>query len=363
VRGLRDELNGADVIVCCGPGGVGKTTASATLALELAESGKHVVVLTVDPARRLADALGIKQAGADPVLVPGIEHGTLHALMLDAEGTFDQLIDRYATSPEQAESITSNRLYKSLVSALSGTQEFMAMEKLYELCESARFDVVVVDTPPTRNALDLLDAPRRLTSFLENRIFRALLAPTRLYLRAVSVATRAVLSTIGSVAGAELVDDAVTFFQAFAGMEEGFVQRAGAVHDRLRAPGTAFVLVTSPKSDAIEEARFFADRLVETGLSTAGVIVNRVHPTFFTDEVPAAVRSAEGDLGALVANLESLRAVASTEQAALADLAASVAPAPLATIPLRSDEIHDVAGLRRLAAHLEDRVEPTSAAG
>jgi anion-transporting ArsA/GET3 family ATPase len=357
MSGLRAALGDADVVICCGPGGVGKTTASATLALALAEEGRRVVVLTVDPARRLAEALGIEQAGSEPVRVPGVKGGSLDALMLDAEGTFDALIDRYATSAEQAASIKANRLYQSLVGALSGTQEYMAMEKLYELCESASYDVVVVDTPPTRNALDLLDAPRRLTSFLENRLFRALLAPTRLYLRAVSMATRALLSTIGSVAGAELVDDAVTFFQAFAGMEEGFAQRAGAVHERLRAPGTAFVLVTSPRHDAIAEARFFAERLAETGMRTAGVIVNRVHPSFSAPALPEPVRSAQGDLGALVANLERIERIARHEQDALITLRSAVAPAPLATIPLTSDEIHDVAGLRRLAGHLDDDTE------
>jgi anion-transporting ArsA/GET3 family ATPase len=239
----------------------------------------------------------------------------------------------------------------------------MAMEKLYELCESGRYDVVVVDTPPTRNALDLLDAPRRLTSFLENRLFRALLAPTRLYLRAVSVATRALLSTIGSVAGAELVSDAVTFFQAFAGMEEGFTQRANAVHERLRAPGTAFVLITSPRRDAIGEARYFADRLTEAGMTTAGVIVNRVQPRFWPGDIPTELRSADGALGALTANLVALEQVAASEQTALGELREAAAPAPLASIPLRSDEIHDVAGLRRLARHLEEGDEQAPAAG
>ena len=353
MSGLGEALEGADVVVCCGPGGVGKTTASATLALELAERGQRVVVLTVDPARRLADALGIEQPGADPVPVPGLRAGSLHALMLDAGGTFDDLIERYATSEEQAASIMSNRLYKSLVGALSGTQEFMAMEKLYELCESGDYDVVVVDTPPTRNALDLLDAPRRMTAFFQHRLFRALLAPTKLYLRAVSVATRALLSTIGSVAGAELVDDAVTFFQAFAGMEEGFSARAGAVHDRLRAEGTAFVLVTSPRRDAIGEARFFADRLSEAGMATAALIVNRVQPRFGADQLPAAAVSAGGALGVLVATLVRLDEVAAAEEAAIAELEEAIAPAPVARIPLTSDEIHDVSGLRRLGAQLE----------
>ena len=360
---LNGALEGADVVICCGPGGVGKTTASAALALDLAEQGRRVVVLTVDPARRLAEALGLTETSEAPVEVPGIEHGSLHAVMLDAEGTFDALIERYATTAEQAASIKANRLYRSLVGGLSGTQEYMAMEKLYELHESDAFDLVVVDTPPTRNALDLLDAPRRLTSFLENRIFRALLAPTQLYLRAVSFATRALLSTIGKVAGAELVDDAVTFFQAFAGMEEGFAARAGAVHDLLRADGTAFVLVTSPRSDAITEARFFQDKLIEADMHTAAVIVNRVRPSFGAISVPDEARASSGALGALVENLERAEQLASLDLGALRDLDRAVAPAPVCTLPLTSEELHDVEGLRNLGRHLNDDAEPPAPEG
>jgi len=349
---LLSTIVGADVLVCCGPGGVGKTTVSATIALAEAEAGRRVCVLTVDPARRLADALGIDASSSEPTAVTVGGSGSLDAVMLDSEGTFDQLIDRYADTPEQAASIKGNRLYQSLSSSLAGTQEYMAMEKLYELTESGRYDLVVVDTPPTRNALDLLDAPRRLTSFLENRIFRALLAPTRAYLKAVSFATRALLGTIGKVAGAELVADAVTFFQAFAGMEEGFAQRAGAIHDRLRAPSTRFLLVTSPRPDSIAEARFFEARLRESGLEAGGVIVNRVHPTFAVDGITPAAEESTGDLGRLVANLRRLDAIAEAEGLALHDLAAAVAPAPVVSLPLTSEPIHDVEGLARLAALL-----------
>ena len=232
------------------------------------------------------------------------------------------------------------------------------MEKLYELCESGSYDVVVVDTPPTRNALDLLDAPGRLTSFLEHRLFRALLAPTKLGLRAISVASRAILSTIGKVAGAELVDDAVTFFQAFAGMEEGFKARAKAVHERLRAPGTSFLLVTSPRSDAIEEARFFADRLAEAEMTTAGVIVNRIHPSFLDEEVSQDLSTAGGALGELGRNLRAAQEVAHLEFDAVQGLIAAVAPAPVAAIPLSSGDLHDVASLLALGPLLENPPPP-----
>jgi anion-transporting ArsA/GET3 family ATPase len=355
MSGLLGAIVGADVLVCCGPGGVGKTTVSATIALAEAAAGRRVCVLTVDPARRLADALGIDASSSEPTAVEVVGPGALDAVMLDSEGTFDQLIDRYADSPEQAESIKGNRLYQSLSSSLAGTQEYMAMEKLYELVESGRYDLVVVDTPPTRNALDLLDAPRRLTSFLENRIFRALLAPTKAYLKAVSFATRALLGTIGKVAGAELVADAVTFFQAFAGMEEGFALRAGAIHDRLRAEGTRFLLVTSPRPDSIAEARYFEARLRESGLAAGGVVVNRVHPSFPADGLTAEVAGAGGALGALAANLIRLNELAATEDLALAELVDAVAPAPVVSLPLTSEPIHDVEGLTRLAGLLGEQ--------
>ena len=200
--------------------------------------------------------------------------------MLDSKGTFDDLVQRYARTPEQAESILANRLYQNLAGALSGTQEYMAMEKLYELVHSEEFDIVVVDTPPTRNALDLLDAPRRLTRFLENRLFRALLVPTRMSLRAVGVATQALLRTISKVAGAEIVQDAVGFFQAFEGMEDGFRSRASAVHELLADPATAYVLVTSARPDAITEAGFFAEKLAERDVAVAALVVNRIAPSF-----------------------------------------------------------------------------------
>ena len=227
-----------------------------------------------------------------PSEVQGDWPGHLYALMLDSKGTFDDLVQRYARTPEQAESILANRLYQNLAGALSGTQEYMAMEKLYELVHSEEFDIVVVDTPPTRNALDLLDAPRRLTRFLENRLFRALLVPTRMSLRAVGVATQALLRTISKVAGAEIVQDAVGFFQAFEGMEDGFRSRASAVHELLADPATAYVLVTSARPDAITEAGFFAEKLAERDVAVAALVVNRIAPSFGDAEAEAPARRA-----------------------------------------------------------------------
>jgi anion-transporting ArsA/GET3 family ATPase len=336
------------VIVCCGSGGVGKTTISATFALAAARAGRRACVVTVDPARRLADALGVQSLPNTPAEVEGDWPGHLHALMLDTKGTFDDLIHRYSRTPEQAEGILANRLYQNLTGALSGTQEYMAMEKLNELVESGQFDVVVVDTPPTRNALDLLDAPRRLTRFLENRLFRALLLPTRVSLRAVGLATQALLRTISKVAGAEIVQDAVTFFQAFEGMEEGFRTRAGAVRELLAEPSTAYVLVTSARPDAVAEASFFAEKLAERQVAPAALVVNRIHPHF---GAPASERhaSSTGPLAALEANLASLNEVARHEEGSYAALAAQVAPAALGRIPLFGHDVHDITGLERIA--------------
>jgi anion-transporting ArsA/GET3 family ATPase len=341
------------VIVCCGSGGVGKTTVSATFALAAARAGRRACVVTVDPARRLADSLGVQSLPNTPTEVEGNWPGHLHALMLDTKGTFDDLIHTYARTPEQAEGILGNRLYQNLTGALSGTQEYMAMEKLHELVESGQFDVVVVDTPPTRNALDLLDAPRRLTRFLENRLFRALLLPTRVSLRAVGLATQALLRTISKVAGAEIVQDAVGFFQAFEGMEEGFRSRAGAVRQLLADPSTAYVLVTSARPDAVAEASFFAEKLAEREVRPAALIVNRIQPHFGTGEVGAAAAAsaaaAAGPLAAYEANLAALNEVATNEEGSYAALAAQVAPAAVGRIPLFGHDVHDLGGLERIA--------------
>jgi len=339
------------IVVCCGSGGVGKTTVSAAFALEGARRGRRVCVVTIDPAKRLADALGLEALTNSPHQIDGPWPGELWALMLDPKGTFDDLIRRYAPSPEQAEGILANRIYRNLTGALSGTQEYMAMEKLYELAEGGQFDLVVVDTPPTRNALDFLDAPRRLTRFLGHRLFQLLLMPTRAYLRAVSVATQALLRTISKVAGAEIVQDAMTFFQAFEGMEEGFRLRAEHMRKLLARTTTAFVLVTSPRRDTVEEAGWFADKLNESGLAVEGLVVNRVHPAFgAASELPDVAPGT--DLAALVDNLRGYRAVNVREESAFAELASALAPAPVARVPLLDVDVHDLDGLGLVADHI-----------
>jgi anion-transporting ArsA/GET3 family ATPase len=362
------------IIVCCGSGGVGKTTTAAAIAVESARLGRRTCVVTIDPARRLADALGLRSLTNTPGLVEGSWPGELWALMLDTKGTFDDLVVRYAHDPQQAEGILDNRLYRNLSDALSGTQEYMAMEKLYELHEEGGFDLIVVDTPPTRSALDFLSAPRRLTRFLDNRIFRLLVMPTRAYLRAVSVATQAFLRTVAKVVGAEMVSDTVAFFQAFEGMEQGFRNRANRVLELLSQPSTAFVLVASPRRDAVDEALFFAERLGRSHIAVQGLVVNRLHPRFDagSGEPPAtdawgagplAARASGDDraLAALVANRDELRAMSAREEGHFAALAAQVAPAPVARVPFLADDVHDLGGLAVIADHLFGQDSPAIA--
>ncbi len=354
-----------EIVVCCGSGGVGKTTTAAAIAVEGARLGRRTCVVTIDPARRLADALGLRSLTNTPGRVAGSWPGELWALMLDTKGTFDDLVVRYAHDARQAQGILDNRLYRNLSDALSGTQEYMAMEKLYELHEEGGFDLIVVDTPPTRSALDFLSAPRRLTRFLDNRIFRMLVMPTRAYLRAVSVATQAFLRTVAKVVGAEMVSDTVAFFQAFEGMEQGFRNRADRVLELLSQPSTAFVLVASPRRDAVDEALFFAERLGRSHIAVQGLVVNRLHPRFDTwPGEPSAVDSSSARqalagagqddraLAALVANRDELRAMATREERHFAALAAQVAPAPVARVPFLADDVHDLDGLAAVADHL-----------
>lgn len=361
---LADLVAERSIIVCCGSGGVGKTTTAAVVALEGARRGRNTVVVTIDPAKRLADALGLQGLTDEPTRIDGDWPGQLWALMLDTKSTFDALVAKHAATPEQGERILANRFYRNISGALSGTQEYMAMEKLYELHDESDFDLVVVDTPPTRHALDFLDAPRRLSRFLEHRLFRMLVAPSRGLVKAVNVAAQTFLRTVSRVVGGDVVDDAIAFFQAFEGMEEGFRQRAARVNELLAAPETAFVLVASPRRDTVEEAHFFADRLQEAGISVQGLIVNRVHPSFgasSSEAVTAAVAAGTAkraetlggtDIGGLYRNLADFQAVSSREQAHLSGLAEAVAPAPVAWVPFLRSDVHDIAGMDQVAAHV-----------
>jgi anion-transporting ArsA/GET3 family ATPase len=344
------------ILVCCGSGGVGKTTTAAVLALEAAKAGRRAVVVTIDPAKRLADALGLEGLTGTPSKIEGDWPGELWALMLDTKSTFDDLVVANASSSEQGDRILRNRFYRNISGALSGTQEYMAMEKLYELHQRTDFDLVVVDTPPTRNALDFIDAPRRLSRFLDHRLFRMITSPGRGIAKAVNVAAQTFLRTVAKVVGAEVIDDAVAFFQAFEGMEEGFRHRADEVLRLLSDDDTAFVLVASPRRDTIDEARYFAEKLAEADIAVRALVVNRMHPRFgdgLAEATRERARTLEGtDLGGLYRNLADFQLVASREEEHLAGLADAVAPAPVVRVPFLRSDVHDLTGLEAVAEHL-----------
>lgn len=351
---LDDLVAERRIIICAGSGGVGKTTTAAVIAMQGARLGRRAVVVTIDPAKRLADALGIGDIGNEARRIEGDWPGELSAVMLDTKGTFDALVGTYSENPEQAARILDNRFYRNISGALSGTQEYMAMEKLYALHHDDSFDMVVVDTPPTRHALDFLDAPRRLTHFLDHRLYRVLMSPARGMMKAVHVAAQTFVRSVSKVVGAEVLDDALAFFGAFSGMEEGFKERARVVLELLDDPATAFVLVAAPRRDTVAEAQFFADRLDEAGLSVAALIVNRIHPTFTLDAPEKVLERAEEladtPLGPLAENLARFSAIAARERdhlAGLTDTADAVA-----MVPYLNSDVHDIAGLDQIASYL-----------
>jgi anion-transporting ArsA/GET3 family ATPase len=346
VRSALDALDRASVVVCCGSGGVGKTTMAAVIGLELAAAGHRVVVVTIDPAKRLADALGL--AGGltnEPTRIEvGDSPGQLWAAMLDTRATFDGLVRANAPSPEHAERILQNSFYRNIAGALSGTQEYMAAERLNSLHGDNRFDVVVVDTPPTRHALDFLDAPGTLARFLDHPLFKLLMMPTRRGLKVLNVAAQPMLRTIGKVIGGAVLADAIAFFQAFDGMESGFRTRADQVMALLRADGTRYVLVASPKRDTVDEAQWFAGRLAAADLAVAALIVNRCTPSF---PVPAGRRRAVDE--ALWANLDELNATAAAERTQLEPLVTAIGPdAAVTWLPMLPDDVHDLDGLTQI---------------
>ncbi len=354
------------IAVCCGTGGVGKTTTAAVIAIEAARRGRNAVVVTIDPAKRLADTLGLDRLTNTPSEIdrsiwasgtadaaPG---GRLSALMLDTKSTFDGLVKRYAINEEQANRILDNGFYRNVSGALGGTQEYMAMEKLHELHADGGYDLIVVDTPPSRHALDFLDAPARLLRLLDNRMFRLLMMPARTYMKVAGVALRTFLHTISRVVGREVIDDVIAFFQAFEGMEAGFRERAGNVQALIDDPETAFVLVTSPRCDALDEATFFAERLLENDLQVAALVVNRVHPELGHDD-PASLRDlaahvADGAVAAGLRNLADFRTIAIAERNAVAELHSRMPTTPVAFVPLLDRDVHDVESLTMVAQHL-----------
>ncbi|BBZ36881.1 ArsA family ATPase [Mycolicibacterium confluentis] len=289
---LKDTSN--RVIVCCGAGGVGKTTTAAAMALRAAEYGRTVVVLTIDPAKRLAQALGIKDLGNTPQRVPLAPEvpGELHAMMLDMRRTFDEMVIEN-TDPQRAQAILDNQFYQTVATSLAGTQEYMAMEKLGQLLSQDRWDLVVVDTPPSRNALDFLDAPKRLGSFMDGRLWRLLLAPGRGIGKLVTGAVGLAMKALSTVLGSQMLSDASAFVQSLDSTFGGFREKADRTYDLLKRRGTQFVVVSAPAPDALREATFFVDRLSQERMPLAGLILNRTHPTLSSLHIERAVDAAE----------------------------------------------------------------------
>ncbi|MFH8219666.1 ArsA family ATPase [Streptomyces sp. NPDC018057] len=272
---------GTRIVVCCGAGGVGKTTTAAALGLRAAERGRKVVVLTIDPARRLAQSMGIDSLDNVPRRVKGTDgDGELHAMMLDMKRTFDEVVEAHA-DPERAAAILANPFYQSLSAGFAGTQEYMAMEKLGQLRARDEWDLIVVDTPPSRSALDFLDAPKRLGSFLDGRLIRLLTAPAKLGGRAgmkfLNVGMSMMTGTLGKLLGGQLLKDVQTFVAAMDTTFGGFRTRADATYKLLQAPGTAFLVVAAPERDALREAAYFVERLAAERMPLAGLVLNRVH--------------------------------------------------------------------------------------
>ncbi|MFE4690982.1 ArsA family ATPase [Streptomyces sp. NPDC056749] len=272
---------GIRIVVCCGSGGVGKTTTAAALGVRAAERGRKVVVLTIDPARRLAQSMGIDRLDNVPRRVEGIEgDGELHAMMLDMKRTFDETVEAH-TDAERARAILENPFYQSLSAGFAGTQEYMAMEKLGQLRARDEWDLIVVDTPPSRSALDFLDAPKRLGSFLDGKFIRLLIAPAKIGGRAgmkfLNVGMSMMTGTLGKLLGGQFLRDVQTFVAAMDSMFGGFRTRADATYKLLQAPGTAFLVVATPERDALREAAYFVERLAAEEMPLAGLVLNRVH--------------------------------------------------------------------------------------
>lgn len=357
-----------EIIVCCGSGGVGKTTTAAAIALRAAEQGRTVCVLTIDPARRLAQAMGLTELDNTPRPVADIDTsagGSLDAMMLDMKRTFDEVVEAHA-SPEKAASILANPFYQALSSSFAGTQEYMAMERLGQLHGEKRWDLIVVDTPPSRSALDFLDAPERLSSLLDGRFIKLLLAPTKGPARLLSAGFGLVTAALNKVLGAQVLTDMQTFVAAFDTLFGGFRQRAEETFALLQADSTAFLVVATPEAPALREARFFIERLHEDRIPLAGVVVNRVHDTAAAGISAADARSASARLaggaaadrhtaGLLAVHAENME-LADRERVLRDRFAASHRGVPRVGVPALPGDVHDLDGLRRIGESLAGHI-------
>jgi anion-transporting ArsA/GET3 family ATPase len=357
------------IVVCCGSGGVGKTTTAAALALRAAEHGRQVVVLTIDPARRLAQSMGLTELDNVPRKVDGVDTaagGRLDAMMLDMKRTFDEVVESHAL-PGKSAQILANPFYQALSSSFAGTQEYMAMEKLGQLRARADWDLIVVDTPPSRSALDFLDAPERLGSFLDGRLIRVLMAPARAggkaYLRFFSAGMGAVTSAFDKILGGELLSDIQTFVSALDTMFGGFRERADQTYALLKQPETAFIIVATPEPDALREASYFAERLEADAMPLAGLVLNRVHPdgdpqlgehqaaggAERLDSVPGHQLTA-----ALLRLYAENRRLAARDSRRASRFVAAHPNVPVARIPALAIDVNDLDGLREIGDRLAE---------
>jgi anion-transporting ArsA/GET3 family ATPase len=364
---VAELLEGKRICICAGSGGVGKTTTAAAIAAGMAARGTRVAVLTIDPAKRLADSLGLPELGnierrVDPALfeAAGIEpsDGELWAMMLDAKATFDEVVRKHAPDDETRERILSNRIYQQLSAALAGSQEYMAMEKLFEIHAEGRYDLLVLDTPPTRNALDFLEAPRRLTQFIEGRALQVFMKPTGFGMRIFGRGASMMFSILRRITGVDLLEDLAEFFQSFSGMVEGFQERAHRVTELLADPATSFLLVCGPQGEAVSEAVHFHRELVAAELPFGGTIVNKVH---FEDELglddagldqELAVALGDGLAARVRSNFEDFRALSARDRANVMRLSTEIGPSALIQVPYLDDDVHDFAGLVEINRYL-----------
>ncbi|MGV9413778.1 ArsA family ATPase [Nocardia sp. NPDC003693] len=359
----------ARIVVCCGSGGVGKTTTAAAIALRAAEAGRKVVVLTIDPARRLAQSLGVSDLGNTPQQVELAEgaKGQLFAMMLNMRRTFDEMVLEH-TSPDKAEQIFANPIYQTVASSFGGTQEYMAMEKLGQLASKKEWDLIVVDTPPSRNALDFLDAPKRLGNFLNGKMIRVIMAPGRGVGKLVAGAMSLALRGVSTIVGGQLLKDASVFLQSLESMFGGFQDRADRTYAMLSRPGTHFIVVAAAEPDALREASFFVDRLSTDKMPLAGLVLNRTHPVLSSlspqqAQVAADRLAPEGTteddaeapaaLAAAVLRIHAQRALtAKREQHLLQRFTGAHPRVPIAAVTALPFEVADVEALRAVADQL-----------
>jgi anion-transporting ArsA/GET3 family ATPase len=363
---VAEVIAGKRIVICGGSGGVGKTTTSAAIAMGAAAAGRKVAVVTIDPAKRLANSLGLDELGNEPALVDpdlfapaGVEmEGELWAMMLDPKRTFDDLIDRLAPNAKARDEVLDNRIYQELSNAVAGSQEFTAMAKLYELDRDHDFDLIVLDTPPSRNALDFLDAPDRLTQFFEGRALQVFLRPTGLAARVMGRGTGMVFGVLKRVTGIDLLEDLAVFFRSLSGMIDGFKERAQAVNKLLADRGTVFLLITSPEREPVDEAIFFWRKLKAARMPFGGVVVNRVHHDLLggaeVDDVSDELIAELGDklAGRVADNFRDYHVLARRDAHNIERLAKQLRDDRLLLVPYLDEDVHDIEGLARLDRYL-----------